>query len=306
MYVQSIAGGLYFAGTLRRAGPDTASLNPFETMAMKAASPYGDEDGLPFFESSLAVFSSIGLCLTGVGIWAMFITRLSPLHAVPMVTSTACAVANGLSYYAVYTPASPPQQAVASVFADLCWLVCRPPAALSDPANVRVEIQEAGLSLYNYLILVHALQGRTRSIYRCIFWILIVAIAVVRISILVLRALEALAAPTSGPASLKTPIDFLHIGYFTSIAVVDTYSSMFLIRFLLEAYWSAPAPSPTRSVYIVLLWSAEMRLSSLCFISITRAATYPFHVVAYHAVSVPNQIERFAYTLDCLFPMIFM
>ncbi|KAF9883752.1 hypothetical protein FE257_003006 [Aspergillus nanangensis] len=77
------------------------------------------QESIPFFELSLSILSSIGLCLTGVSIWAIFITRFTPLHAVPLFVSAACAVANGLHYYAFYTPSPEKQEAAAGVFADI-------------------------------------------------------------------------------------------------------------------------------------------------------------------------------------------
>jgi hypothetical protein len=77
-----------------------------------------------YFELSWSILSTIGLFLTIIGVWAILITRVSPLHLVPIVVSVACAVANGLCYYAFYAEHSIRQRVVASVFADIFWLVC--------------------------------------------------------------------------------------------------------------------------------------------------------------------------------------
>jgi hypothetical protein len=79
-----------------------------------------------YFELSWSILSTIGLFLTVVGFWAILITRVSPLHLVPIIVSIACAIANGLCYYAFYADYPMRQRVVASVFADIFWLVGAP------------------------------------------------------------------------------------------------------------------------------------------------------------------------------------
>lgn len=79
-----------------------------------------------YFELSWSILSTIGLFLTVIGFWAILITRVSPLHLVPIIVSIACAIANGLCYYAFYTDYPTRQRVVASVFADIFWLVGAP------------------------------------------------------------------------------------------------------------------------------------------------------------------------------------
>ncbi|GJP89799.1 putative Tyrosyl-tRNA synthetase [Aspergillus niger] len=238
---------------------------------------------LPYFESSVAVLSTIGVCLTGISLWAIAITRFSPLHAVPLCTSIACAVANGLCYYAFYTTSAPLPEAIASVFADIFWL-----------------LQEAGLPLYSYQILVHMLHGRARCFYKSTFWTALSMVVVIRVAIATMRAIQIL----DGSVPLTRAINFLHIGYFSSIAIAETYSSVLLIGFLRKAYRTALIVSSMRPVLRYLLWSTEVRLSGLCLVGIVRAATYPFQLVEQHAVNIPNQIDRFVYSLECLFPVL--
>ena len=76
-----------------------------------------------YFELSWSILSTIGLFLTVAGIWATVITRLSPLHLVPIIVSVACTIANGLCYFAFYTRKPVQQRVAASVFADTFWLV---------------------------------------------------------------------------------------------------------------------------------------------------------------------------------------
>lgn len=101
-------------------------------------------------------------------------------------------------------------------------------------------------------------------------------------------------------------VGYLHVGYFTTIALVETWSSFFLIRLLHNAYRVSPKSSSTRNVFRYLLRTTEVRLASLCFIGITRAATYSSQVTAQSATTVAGQIDRFAYTMECLFPLVML
>lgn len=76
-----------------------------------------------YFELSWSILSTIGCANVLFSILVVGITTLSPVAAVPIVTSTACAVANGLCYYAFYEFNDVQSQAIASGFADLMWMV---------------------------------------------------------------------------------------------------------------------------------------------------------------------------------------
>ncbi|KAL4772235.1 hypothetical protein BDW60DRAFT_216616 [Aspergillus nidulans var. acristatus] len=245
-----------------------------------------------YFELSWSILSSIGLFVTLVGVWALFISRPSPLTYIPIVVSISCAIANGACYYAFYATQYPiHNRAVASGFADFFWL-----------------IQEAGLSFYSYQILVHTLRGTARTIFLCIFWCLLVAITSLRITILVYRILNIVSGVdtvhSGGP--YQHQIGYLHVGYFTTIALVETWSSFFLIRLLHNAYRVSPKISSTRLIFRYLLRTTEIRVASLCFIGITRAVTYSSQVTSQSATTVAGQIDRFAYTMECLFPLVML
>lgn len=76
-----------------------------------------------YFELSWSILSSIGLFVTFVGVWTLFISRPSPLTYIPIVVSVSCAIANGACYFAFYTNRAIPNRAAASGFADFFWLV---------------------------------------------------------------------------------------------------------------------------------------------------------------------------------------
>ncbi|KAE8361795.1 hypothetical protein BDV27DRAFT_147522 [Aspergillus caelatus] len=242
-----------------------------------------------YYELSWSILSSIGLFTTLLSIWTMIITRPTPLSFIPIIVSAAGAVANGLCYFSFYTSSPTGDRAAASAIADILWLV-----------------QEAGLSFYSYQILLHTLRDSTRVLFLSLFWFFMVAIGSIRMAILASRVLEiteeGVSSHSAGP--LQHRIDYLHVGYFTTIALVETCSSFFLIRLLHKAYRASPKVSSTRLVFRYMLRTTEMRVASLCIIGITRAVTYSLQATSQTATTVAGQFDRFAYTMECLFPLV--
>ena len=146
---------------------------------------------------------------------------------------------------------------------------------------------------------MHTLKGRALPTFRAIFWTLVTSIIAIRITIASTRAVE---IATNEP--LQRRVDYLHVGYFTAIAVVETVSAIFLIRLLRDAYRMSPWTSPTRDLFRHLLQSTEIRLASLCCIGILRAVTFSLRTTAQSASNTAGQFDRFAYTLECLFPVV--
>lgn len=124
-------------------------------------------------------------------------------------------------------------------------------------------------------------------------------IVAIRIAIAATRAVQ---IATNEPSQQR--VDYLHVGYFTAIALVETTSAAFLIRLLRDAYVTSPWSSPTHDLFRHLLQSTEIRLASLCCIGILRAVTSSLRTTAQSATTVAGEIDRFAYTLECLFPVI--
>ncbi|KAB8228266.1 uncharacterized protein BDW43DRAFT_316115 [Aspergillus alliaceus] len=252
-------------------------------------SPGASSEIITYYELSWSILSSIGLFTTLLSIWAVLITRPTPLSYIPIIVSAAGAVANGLCYFSFYTSYPIPNRAVASAIADVLWL-----------------IQEAGISFYSYQILMHTLRDSTRTLFLAVFWFLIVAVASIRMAILASRVQEitqgGVSSHSAGPLQLR--IDYLHVGYFATIALVETWSSFFLIRLLHKAYSISPKLSSTRLVFRYMIRTTEMRVASLCFIGITRAVTYSLQVTSQTAATVAGQLDRFAYTMECLFPLV--
>jgi hypothetical protein len=76
-----------------------------------------------YFEISWSILSSIGLFNILFGLLVVGITSLSPISIVPIIVSAACAIANGLCYYAFYADYPQIPTVVAGAFADVMWLV---------------------------------------------------------------------------------------------------------------------------------------------------------------------------------------
>ncbi|KAH7391687.1 hypothetical protein BKA66DRAFT_568102 [Pyrenochaeta sp. MPI-SDFR-AT-0127] len=235
-----------------------------------------------YFEGSWAILSTIGINNVIFGFIVVGVTGFSPIALVPIVVSMAGAVANGLCFYALYANYSKTPTVVAAIFADLLWLV-----------------QEAGLSFYSYMILRRVLKARARIVFLSLFWFIIALISGLRMAILVCRAQDTI----DGDDSLQKFISRLHIGYFVFIAVVEIVSAFFLIRIFNAARKQSVAIVGRAGLFSYLTQSTELRLATLALIGITRAITYSFQKTT-KASDVTGQLDRFVYTLECMFPMI--
>lgn len=150
---------------------------------------------------------------------------------------------------------------------------------------------------------------------------MMVIILAIRITILSSRVLDNLHTTSK----YQYRIDHLHIGYFTSIAIVEssmlspfhscdkanwlrwlTVSSTFLLRIFLAAKRTSLVVASKGNLFQHLVRSTEIRVASLGIVGITRAITYTFQTTAQSAESVANEVDRFAYTLECMFPMLLM
>jgi hypothetical protein len=238
-----------------------------------------------YFEQSWAILSSIGIVNVIYAITVIGITSFSPISCVPLIVSAAGAVANGLCYYAFYGNYNTTATVAAAGFADVMWL-----------------IQEAGLSFYSYLILRRVLKHRPRQLFMLMFWSLITIITGLRVGILISRTMNIL----SGNNSRQRLISNLHIGYFVSIALVEILSAVFLLRKFAVARQTSIDASSTSGLFSYLMRSTEFRLATLALIGITRAVTYSFQEAAQSATNIASQVDRFVYTLECMFPVMML
>jgi hypothetical protein len=167
---------------------------------------------------------------------------------------------------------------------------------------VNLKVQEAGMSFYSYLILTRVLRQRERMIFKILFWAMMVIILMIRLVILVSRARDIINVSTSE----QPLIDHLHIGYFSSIAVVECISAFFLLRKFAQAKRTSLAAAKQGGLFSYLMKSTEIRLAILALIGISRAITYSSQTTAQAATNVASQCDRFVYTLECLFPIIML
>ncbi|KAK6331550.1 hypothetical protein TWF718_002099 [Orbilia javanica] len=90
------------------------------------------------------------------------------------------------------------------------------------------------------------------------------------------------------------------------IALVETISAFFLLRTFTNAKRASVAVQSwtAKGLFELLSRSAEIRLATLCPVGITRAITYSYQATAQSATNTASQLDRFVYTLECLFPMV--
>ncbi|AEO56516.1 hypothetical protein MYCTH_92805 [Thermothelomyces thermophilus ATCC 42464] len=238
-----------------------------------------------YFELSWSILSTIGVANVLFGAFVVSITNFSPIAAVPIVTSIAGAVANGLCYYAFYRTSQPlTNQAVASAFADILWMV-----------------QEAGLSFYSYVLLSRILSGRPWYIFVVSFWTAMLGILTVRVLIAVTRVRYI--AGGGRDNGLQNTVNHLHMAYFPLLALLECLSAYYLLTTFAEARSSSLRRASGTDLFHYLMRSTEIRMALLAVIGIMRAVTYSYQSTAQSATNVAGQIDRFAYTMECIFPI---
>ncbi|RKL17138.1 hypothetical protein BFJ68_g4645 [Fusarium oxysporum] len=234
-----------------------------------------------YYELSWSILSTIGIANVLFGLMVAGITSFGPVSIVPIVTSAAGAIANGLCYYAFYEEGtSTTTKAVASVFADVLWLV-----------------QEAGLSFYSYIILSRVLRGRQWIIFATGFWFMIISVSGIRVVIAAVRARRIMNALDTD----QSLINHLHMGYFILIALLECLSSFFLLRVFSSAKSTSLSAAIKAGLFRYLMRSTEVRLALLAVLGIIRAITYSFQNAEQSATNLASQIDRFAYTSKVVF-----
>ncbi|KAM5351214.1 hypothetical protein ACJ41O_003937 [Fusarium nematophilum] len=247
------------------------------------SSSSSDECSPVFFEVSWSILSTI--CITNVmfGFLVCGITSFTPLAAVPIITSAAGALANGLCYYTYYESHSRSSRAATSVFGDVLWL-----------------IQEAGLTMYSYIILRHVLSGTRRRVFVALFWALMLLLAATRVFIVIFRVQFIL----NDDETHRITVNYLHIGYFGFMAVLECVSAYFLITILTSVKASSLQAALKVGLFRYLTRSTEVRVAILAVQGVFRTFTHSFQTPGQQAKNVASQLDRFAYALLCLFPIV--
>ncbi|KAG7285363.1 hypothetical protein NEMBOFW57_009989 [Staphylotrichum longicolle] len=239
-----------------------------------------------FFELGWGILSTIGTASFFLGLLVVNVTGFSPIASVPLISSVACAVANGLCFYAYYSGNLPTaNKAVAAAFADMLW-----------------GIQEMGLSFYSYVILSRVLRGRRWQIFVTLFWAFIVSLFAVRILIAVTRVRYIV----TGNKALQVVINHLHLGYFPLLATLECVSAYYLLTTFARAQRNSLTHATKTGVFRYLMRSTEVRIALLALVGIMRAITYSFQVKPQRALDLASQLDRFAYTLECMFPVLML
>jgi hypothetical protein len=145
---------------------------------------------------------------------------------------------------------------------------------------------------------------KDRQIFFGLFWLLILVIVVLRVVILITRVRYITGGNTND--DLLHLVNNLHVGYFTTIALVEVVSAWFLLHKFSEARRRTKDVAIRYSLFSYLLKSTEVRLSMLAIIGVTRAITYSFQNTVQSASGSAGQLDRFCYTLECMFPVVMM
>ncbi|KAH7254784.1 hypothetical protein MRS44_016554 [Fusarium solani] len=236
-----------------------------------------------FFELSWSILFTVCMGNVFFGFLVCGITRFTPLALVPIITSAAGAIANGLCYYANYGNHPPIPTAVTSTLGDILW-----------------PIQEVGLLGYSYMILQQLLTGSRRRVFQGLFWSFIGVIVVVRVVIIVFRVQYIL----HGNASHLVTVNYVHIGYFGSIAILECISAYFLITTLVAAERASLQAALRVGLFRYLARSTEIRVALLAVQGVFRTVTHAIKTPGQQVSNIGSQLDRFAYALLCLFPVV--
>ncbi|KAK2041029.1 hypothetical protein LZ31DRAFT_603058 [Colletotrichum somersetense] len=239
-----------------------------------------------YFELSWSILSTIGAANVLFGLLVIGITSFSQITIVPIVSSAAGSVANGLCFYAFYDQKySLKNKAAASAFGDVFWM-----------------IQEVGLSFYSYVLLRKILKDKRWRVFNTLFWATVLAIVAIRIVIAVSRVRYIL----KGNTKIQDAINSLHVGYFVLIASLECLSAFFLLKTFTEVKSTSARAALNAGFFKYLMRSTEVRLATLAVLGTMRAVTYSFQMTAQSATNAASQLDRFAYTLECLFPSVML
>ncbi|KAG7284853.1 hypothetical protein NEMBOFW57_009468 [Staphylotrichum longicolle] len=142
----------------------------------------------------------------------------------------------------------------------------------------------------------------SRRIFASLFWTLILAIVVIRITIAITRV----RLIVGGGSGLQDTVNHLHMAYFPLIAVLECVSAYYLLTSFSKAKINSLKCVTKTGLFRFLMRSTEVRLALLAVVGIIRAVTYSFQATAQSATYTASQVDRFAYTLESLFPIMML
>lgn len=129
-----------------------------------------------------------------------------------------------------------------------------------------------------------------------------VAIATIRILIAVTR----IRLIVTDHKELQLTVDHLHMAYFPLIAIVECVSAYYLLSNFARAKKDSLKVATRMGLFRFLMRSTEFRLALLAVVGIMRAVTFSFQTTAQSATDAASQADRFAYTMECLFPIMML
>lgn len=153
---------------------------------------------------------------------------------------------------------------------------------------------------YSYLILRRVLRGTRRKVFTIIFWLIILGVFATRVVIAVFRIESIL----SDAYSIQVTINYLHISYFSLMAILECISAYYLLDVFRTAKRTSMEMAVKVGIFRYLTRSTEFRVAILAVQGIFRTFTHSFQTPGQKAENLASQLDRFAYTLFCLFPII--
>ncbi|KAK7413164.1 hypothetical protein QQX98_007943 [Neonectria punicea] len=224
-----------------------------------------------FFELSWSILSTICMANVLFGLLVCSITSFTPLAAVPILSSAAGAIADGLCFYSNYGTHPDINRAVSSVFADLFWV-----------------LQETGLLFYSYIILKRVLRGVRWRVFASLFWAGISGIVITRVIISVFRVRSVM----SHDESIQHIINYLHIAYFGLMAILECIGAYFLIVVFTDARASSMQIALNVGFFRYLSRSTEGRVALLAVVGVLRAITHSLKTPGQSAENLASQLDR--------------
>jgi hypothetical protein len=156
------------------------------------------------------------------------------------------------------------------------------------------------------MILGPILHDVERRIYLTIFWALTLTTVVCRGVAITIEMLFTFEKNISHDL-YQTVNRRLIISSFVAIALAECTTAVFLLREFRSTLRSMTGPLNSRKLLRYLICSTEIRIATLAFIGILRAATYSSHAIGSgSADGVTNQLDRFAITLQAQYPVVML
>lgn len=162
------------------------------------------------------------------------------------------------------------------------------------------QTQETGLLFYSYIILKRVLRGVRWRVFATCFWAGITGILVTRVVISVFRVRSIM----NHDEALQHIVNYLHIAYFGLLAILECIGAYFLITVFTSARASSVQIALNVGFFRYLSRSTEGRVAILALQGIFRAITHSIKTPGQSAENLASQLDRFAYALFCLFPVV--